>query len=85
VTPAVFVKHPRNLPETYWTDLRKLSTQMPKSQAVMPETSYFYRAYLRTACVGDGRARIPLQYVLTEVIVGQGLDVAQEQMPGWWD
>ncbi|MDQ3173663.1 MAG: hypothetical protein M3Q91_08130 [Acidobacteriota bacterium] len=45
----------------------------------------FYRAYLRTACVGDGRARIPLQYVLTEVIVGQGLDVAQEQMPGWPD
>ncbi len=45
----------------------------------MPETWIFHRAYLGTACVGDDRARIPLLSVLAEVIVGQGLEAAQEQ------
>ena len=38
----------------------------------MPESPNFYTTYLGTACVGDGRARIPLVSVLTGVIVGQG-------------
>jgi hypothetical protein len=46
----------------------------------MPENSVFIELTLGTACVGDGRALIPLRSVLAKVIVGQGLEPRKNKL-----